>query len=144
MKLPSVQQILKNTVRTFLRFPFVLINSFICTFAVVILIDHEGPSQPTVLFKILMATLLGIPFLTGLSLLTEKRRWAKEYTAGLQIIGILLLIGYGCSVPYDLGEAPAIHILRLLIRGLTIFAVELPIMGYLNQFYMMHKSMISY
>ncbi|MDD1778891.1 MAG: hypothetical protein LUQ65_12070, partial [Candidatus Helarchaeota archaeon] len=63
MKLPSIQQVLQGSWRTFLRFPFVLVNAAIGTYAVVILIDHEGPNQATVLFNIMMATILGLPLL---------------------------------------------------------------------------------
>lgn len=146
MKLPSVKQILENTVRTFLRFPFVLINSFVCTFSVVILIDHEGPSQPSVLFKILMATILGIPLLTGFATMAEKQKWSRGLSVGLQIVGILLLIGYGCSVPYDLAEAPAVHILRLLIIviGVSLFFSFAPFIsrGEINGFWHYNKHLL--
>jgi hypothetical protein len=50
---------------------------------------------------------------------------------GLQIIGILLLVGYGCSVPSDLANAPAIHILRLILIAvaLHLFVTFAPFSG---------------
>jgi hypothetical protein len=131
MKLPSVQQILQDAARTFLRFPFVLINTALGTTAAVILIDHEGPAQATVLFNILLATILGIPLLTGFVLFAEKKKWDKGMAIGFQIIGILLLVGYGCSIPSDLLNAPAIHILRLLLIAvaLHLFVAFAPFSG---------------
>jgi len=131
MKLPSVQQILQDAIRTFLRFPFVLINAALGTISAVILIDYEGPAQPTVLFNILLATILGIPLLIGLALFTEKKKWSRGMAIGLQIIGLLLLVGYGCLVPSDLLEAPAIHILRMLLIAvaLHLFVAFAPFSG---------------
>jgi len=131
MNLPSVKKILQDAIRTFLRFPFVLINAALGTIAAVILIDHEGPAQATVLFNILLATILGIPLLTGFALFAEKKKWGRGMAIGLQIIGILLLVGYGCSVPSDLGDAPAIHILRLLLIAvaLHLFVAFAPFSG---------------
>jgi hypothetical protein len=120
IKLPSLQQVLLDVVRTFKRFPFVLINATIGTICAVILIDHEGPAQATVLFNILLATILGIPLLTGLALFSEKKKLAKGMAIALQVIGIALLVAYGCTVPSDLGEAPAIHILRFLIIAVAL------------------------
>jgi hypothetical protein len=131
MKLPSVQQILQYAARTFLRFPFVLINTALGTTAAVILIDYEGPPQATVLFKLLLATILGIPLLTGFALFAEKKKWGRRMALGLQIVGILFLVGYGCSVPSDLSEAPAIHILHMIMIAvaLHLFVAFAPFSG---------------
>lgn len=120
MRLPSVQQILQSAVHTFRRFPFVLINALLGTIAAVILADHEGPAQPTVLFNILLATILGIPLLTALALFTERKKWKKGRNLVLQEAGIVLLAAYGCSVPSDLGEAPGIYILRLFVNAVAL------------------------
>ena len=131
MKLPSLQQVLQDAIRTFRRFPFVLINAVLGTICAVILVDYEGPAQATVLFNILLATILGIPLLTGLSLLSEKKKLGKGIAITLQIIGIVLLVGYGYIVPSDLGEAPAIYILRhlLIAVALHLFVAFVPYYG---------------
>jgi len=131
MKLPSVQQIRHDAARTFLRFPFVLINAALGTITAVILIDYEGPAQATVLFKILLGAIAGIPLLTGFALFSEMKKWGRGMSIGLQIIGILLLVGYGCSVPSDLVNAPAIHILRLILIAvaLHLFVAFAPFSG---------------
>jgi hypothetical protein len=146
MKLPSVQKILQDAIRTFLRFPFVLTNAALGTITAVILIDYEGPPQATVLFNILLATILGIPLLTGFALLAEKKKWGRRMAIGLQIVGILLLVGYGCSVPSDLVEAPAIHILRMLMIAvaLHLFVAFAPFSGpgEINGFWQYNKILL--
>jgi hypothetical protein len=146
MKLPSVQQVLQDATRTFLRFPFVLINAALGTITAVILVDHEGPEQATVLFNILLATILGIPLLTGFALLAEKRKWGGWTALGLQFSGILLLAAYGCSVPTDLWEAPAIHILRLLVLASAshLFVAFAPYAarGEINGFWHYNKTLL--
>jgi hypothetical protein len=131
MKLPSVQKILQDTIRTFLRFPLVLINAALGTIAAVILIDHEGPAQATVLFNILLAAILGIPLLTGFALFAEKKKWSKGMAIGLQITGLLILVGYGYSVPSDLLNAPAIHVIRMILIAvaLHLFVTFAPFSG---------------
>ncbi len=131
MKLPSVQQVMQDATRTFLRFPFVLIDAALGTFTAVILLDHEGPPESTILFNILLATILGIPLLAGFALFSERRKWGKGMAIGLQLIGILLLAAYACTVPPDLAEAPAIHILRMLFlaAALHLFVAFAPYTG---------------
>jgi len=114
MKLPSLRQVLQDAAATFMRFPLVLINTALGTICVVLLIDHEGPARATVLFNIMAATLAGIPLLTALALFSEKRKQERLPAAALQAAGIILLVIYGWSLPSNLAEAPAFHILRLL------------------------------
>jgi len=80
-----------------------------------ILVDHEGSSEPTVLFNILFAGIFGIPFLLALALLKEKRKWGKNLSVDMQVGGILLLIAYGISIPSALQYAPSVHIVRLVL-----------------------------
>jgi len=120
MKLPSIQQVLQGSWRTFLRFPFVIVNAVIGTVTVVILIDHEGPPQATVLFNVMMATILGIPLLLALALIAEKGKWSRLYAFGTQVIGVVLLVAYACTIPTDLLAAPAIYILRQLLLAVAL------------------------
>lgn len=146
MRLPSLQQVLQDAGRAFKRFPFVLVNAAIGTVCAVLLIDHEGPAQATVLFNILLATILGIPLLTGLALLSEKKKLAKGMTITLQAAGIVLLVAYGSSVPSDLAEAPSIHILRFLIVAVAshLFVAFAPFNapGEINGFWHYNKSLL--
>jgi hypothetical protein len=122
MKLPSIQIILQDSARTFIRFPVVLINTFIMVIAALILVDHEGSSEPTVLYNILFAGIIGIPFLLSVALLKEKRGWGKNLSVDIQAGGILLLIAYSFTIPSALQYAPSVHIIRLI---LLIIAVHL-------------------
>jgi hypothetical protein len=145
MKLPSIQQVIQDSVRTFKRFPVVLINALIGTIAAVILIDHEGPPQATILFKIVFSTILGIPFLTALVLLAEKRKWGRAVSLVLQLLGVLLIAAYGCAVPANLDQAPAIFLLRQLILafGLHLCVAFAPYLGAgeLNGFWHYNKTL---
>jgi len=120
MKLPSVNQIVQGALRTFSRFPFVLCSSLAGTLAALILADYEGPESPTILFKILFGSILGIPLLLGLTLVAEKRVWGRTRSFGAQAIGIVLLIGYAFTVPQTLSFGPIFHIQRLLALSVAM------------------------
>jgi len=120
MKLPSIQQVVSDSGRTFRRFPLVVIDAVIGTVSGLILADHEGPPQPTILFNILFAAILGIPLLIAITLTAEKRQWKLSTSAASQIIGLLALAAYAWSVPPDLAEAPSIHLLRLLMMAVAL------------------------
>jgi hypothetical protein len=120
MKLPSIRQALQDAHRTLLRFPLVIADAAIGTAAGIILVDYEGPPQPSILFKILFAAILGIPFLTGIALTTERRQWGKPLSFTVQAIGVVLLCGYASTVPSDLANGPAIEIIRLLLLAVAL------------------------
>jgi hypothetical protein len=131
MKLPSIQQVASDTTRTIQRFPLVLFNAAVGTLVAIELIDHEGAQQPSVLFQILYAAILGMPLLIGLALMAEKRMWSALTALGIQCAGILALAGYAWSVPADLTAAPMIHVLRLfmLAVSLHLFVAVAPYIG---------------
>jgi hypothetical protein len=131
MKLPSIQQVAQESGRTFLRFPLVIISAALATVAALILIDYQGPATESILFSVLLAALLAIPILTGLSLLAEKRRLSRAQWAGIHVVGVLLLVAYGMTVPSDLTHAPVIHIIRfwILMIGAYLFAAVAPYVG---------------
>lgn len=114
MKLPSINQILQGALRTFSRFPFVLCAAIAGTVSGVTLADYEGPGSPTILFKILFASILGIPLLLGLALTAEKRKWTRLTSLGVQASGIALLVVYAFTVPATLSAGPVYHVQRLL------------------------------
>ncbi|MBI5021684.1 MAG: DUF4153 domain-containing protein [Ignavibacteriales bacterium] len=131
MKLPSIQQVVNNSTRTFRRFPLVLINAGVGTIVALILVDHEGPAQATILFNILFGAILGIPLLITIALTAEKRKWKSSMSVVAQIIGLLALTAYAWSVPSDLADAPNIHLIRLLMMaiGLHLFVAVVPYLG---------------
>lgn len=124
MKLPTIDQILRDARRSLLRFPLVLLAAFAGTAAVLVLIDYEGPPQPTFLFQVLFAAILGFPLLAGLALTAERRRWGSSVSLGSQLTGVILVSIYALFVPSQLDGAPLVHIIRLVILtvGLVLFA----------------------
>jgi hypothetical protein len=146
MKLPSVHQIIKDSSRTFLRFPFALVSAAIGTMAALILVDYEGPPSATVLFNILLASILGIPLLTAFALVAEKGKWGKSKSSITQLVGVLLLAAYAISVPSDLADAPIIHVLRLLILSIALhfFVAVAPFFrrGEINGFWHYNKTLL--
>ena len=120
MKLPSIQQVVNDSSRTLRRFPFVVVDAGIGTFSALILVDHEGPPQPTILFNILFAAILGIPLFITIALTAEKRKWKLSTSAAAHIIGLLALAAYAWSIPPDLADAPSIHLLRLLMIAVAL------------------------
>jgi hypothetical protein len=146
MKLPSIQQVVGDSSRTFRRFPFVVIDAVIGTGCALILADHEGPAQPTILFNILFAAILGIPLLMTLALTAEKRHWNSSMSLGSQIIGLLALAGYAWSVPTNISEAPSIHIQRLLMiaAALVLFVAVVPYAraGETNGYWQYNKALL--
>jgi len=146
LKLPSIRQAIQAAQSTFFRFPFVIVDAAIGTVAALILVDYEGPPGPTILFKILLATILGIPLLTSLVLLGERKRWGTPVALSVQAIGVLLLVGYAFTVPSDLTNAPAIAIIRFFILAfaLHLFVATAPfaVRGELNGFWHYNKVLL--
>ncbi|PWB71153.1 hypothetical protein C3F09_08165, partial [candidate division GN15 bacterium] len=144
MRLPSIDQIIAEGKRTCLRFPLAVIAAFLATVAGLILIDYEGPGEQTVLFPILLASVLGFFLLSALALTTEKMRKSGSKTAIVQAIGAILIIAYGFAVPTDLPKAPTSHIVQfvMLLIGLCFFLMVAPYWrkGETNGFWQYNKT----
>jgi hypothetical protein len=121
-----------------MRFPFVLVHAVVGTACALILIDHEGPPQPTFLFQVIFGAVLAFPLLTGLAVVSEKKKLNKATSLGMQVAGVLLAALYALSVPQELSGAPNFHMARLLMltAGLVLFAFAAPYLG--------HKSELGY
>ncbi len=131
MKLPSITQVAVDAARTLRRFPIVLLNAAAGTAAAVILLEHEGPAQSTILFKVLFAAVLGMPLLIMIALSAEKRRWSAGAALAAQCAGVLALAAYAWTIPSDLSNAPEIHYYRLLLiaAGLHFCVAVVPFAG---------------
>ncbi len=138
MNLPSITQTVADARNTFTRFPVVILDAIIGTACALILIDYQGPSGPTVLFPIVFGAALGLPLLTGLAITSQKWKWSRSISLGVQIAGVVLVGLYAMSVPKDLIDAPNIHLLRLLmlILGMVLFILAAP--------YIRHESELGY
>jgi hypothetical protein len=146
MKLPSIQQVLRESFRTLSRFPFVLVDAAVGTVTALMIVDYEGPPTSSVLFKILFASILGFPLLLASVLVAEKRNWHKSLTMGVQVIAVFLLIAYAFSVPSNLLCAPLLHLYRLLMLALALclLVATTPFAGsdQLNGFWHYNKSLL--
>ncbi|RPH34752.1 DUF4153 domain-containing protein, partial [bacterium] len=120
MKLPSIGQAYQEARATFRRFPVVIFDAALATGAALILVDHEGPAEPTILFNIFFAGVLGIPFLITLALVAERRGFSTRAGLGLQMAGILLLAGYAVTIPMDFMHAPLAPLFRFFILGVAL------------------------
>jgi len=85
-----------------------------------LLVDHEGAAQQTILFPILFASILGLPLFISLRLLAERKMWRSPVIFGTRIIGLLLLVGYGFVTPQDYLNAPGFHLIRFLILAAVL------------------------
>ena len=144
MKLPSIRQVLQDGRETLSRFPAVIGIAVLGTGAALLLIDHEGAPRPTVLFKILLASILAIPLLTALALLSERKSRGMFRGPLLQSLGVLILILYALTVPSNLSNAPLVTLFRFFT-----FAVALHLLvavaahttrGELNGFWHFNKT----
>jgi hypothetical protein len=131
MKLPSIRLALQDARDTFLRFPIVVLDAIVGTTAALILVDHEGPPQPTLLFRVLFATALGLLLLLSLALHSERKRHGRWATFGFQCAGVLLLVAYAFTVPLELMHAPHLVTFRFLLLGtaLGLLAMIVPSAG---------------
>jgi hypothetical protein len=145
MKLPSIQQVFSQANRTIVRFPFVLCCALSVVSTALIIIENQPSQNPTQAYPILLAAGLGLPLLAALALCAEKRKWSPGLSAGSQLLGVLLLLGYGFTVPNTLPQEPAFYFIRfcLLAMGLILLVMILPYMkkGELNGFWQYNKAL---
>jgi len=119
MKLASLRNAVHDALQTLSRFPLVLVSAATATVAGIILLDREGPPQPTILWSFLYGGILGIPLLIALRLTGEKRRWRPILSWGIQCAGVVLLVIYASTVPRNVPEAPASAVVCLLLFALA-------------------------
>lgn len=112
MRLPSIAQIGAEYNRTFRRFPLVLSCATLGTIVAIILVEHEGPPEPSILFNILLTTILALPLMTALKLASERGRSSANRAWIAQLFGAFLLVVYALTVPTDLPRAPLFHLFR--------------------------------
>ena len=135
MRLPSITQAVADARRTFVRFPFIVLDAIIGTVCVLILIDYEGPPGPTFLFQVVFAAIFGFPLLTGLAIIAEKKKLRTSVSLGTQLAGVVVSAAYALSVPQMLTNAPNIHIFRLAMftTGWVLFAFAVPYFRHENE-----------
>jgi hypothetical protein len=146
MKLPSIQQVLRESSRTLMRFPFVLADAAVGTLVALMIVDYEGPPTSSILFNILFASILGFPLLLASALVAERRGWHKSLALGVQVLGVFLLVAYALSVPSNILSAPHFHVQRLLMLALALclLVATAPFAAtqQLNGFWQFNKSLL--
>lgn len=135
VKLPSISQAFDDARRTFVRFPFVVLDAIVGTACALILTDHEGPPEPTILFQVVFAAVFCFPLLTGLAITAEKKKWSSLVSLGAQLAAVALAVLYSLYVPKELMGAPNIHVIRLvmLTTGWVLFAFAVPYFRHENE-----------
>lgn len=131
MKIPSVDAIINGIVRTLVRFPLVIASAVLGTVSAILLIESEGVAGPTILFKLLFASALGIPWLFGIVMIAERNKWKSVPKLGGQIVGIIVLVGYAMTVPSVLSSGSEYHISRFFLFALAahFFVSVAPFIG---------------
>lgn len=120
MQFPSISQTAADARKTAMRFPFVLLISLLGTICAIVLIEKQPSEEPTVFISLLYSSILGIPFLTTLTLLSEKKQWGIGISIGAQVIGLLLLGLYSFMIPHTMEGVPMLYTLRQLLLGLAL------------------------
>ncbi|MDK9700284.1 MAG: DUF4153 domain-containing protein [bacterium] len=106
-----------------MRFPFVLLDTVVGTVCALILIDNQDTPGSTVLNQVVFGAILGFPLLICLTFTSEKWKWRRSASLGVQLAAILFVGLYSTTVPQNLDGIPGIHPIRLLM--LTIGAILL-------------------
>ncbi len=130
MKLPSLKTVVTDSVRTFVRFPVVLLVSIVGTIAAVALIGSDEPGD-TGLFNVLLASLLGLPLLIALAGLSEVRGLPRVAALAVQSAAVVVLVAYALTLPRHFPDAPLYHLVRffLLLAALHFLAAYAPYSG---------------
>ncbi len=144
MKLPSIRQVCLEAAYAARRFPLVLFCAFVLVITALALIESE-PSRSAG-FPIILSAALGLPLLTALALFTEKRKLSFGFSTIIQLMGMLLLVGYAFTLPTSFESAPAAFFIRfgLLAAGWIILVMILPYLkkGELNGFWQFNKTLL--
>jgi hypothetical protein len=131
MKLPSVQQMLQGANQTLRRFPFVVTCAVIGTLVALALADFETPPASSPLFNMLVAALVGIPFMLAVALIAENGKWSITKRIATQSLGVILLAAYALTIPSALIGAPLYHLFRfqMLLVAFLFFMTVSPYIG---------------
>jgi len=142
MKLPSVVFVFSEGKRTAARFPLALICGITAAITAMVLVDHRGDDSH--LYRLLMASQIGIPLSIALTILADRRgaghssvvKWVH------QLSGLGLLIGYYFTLPADMGLVPTTRFIQLNV-GLHLLVAFVPYIGVddSNGFWQYNKSL---
>jgi hypothetical protein len=143
MKLPSVVFVFSEGKRAAARIPLALICGFTAAITAMVLTDHRGDDSH--LYRLLMASQIGIPLSIALTILAERRgaghssvvKWVH------QLSGLGLLIAYYFTLPADIGMVTTTRFIQLNV-GLHLLVAFVPYIGIddANGFWQYNKSLL--
>jgi hypothetical protein len=143
MKLLSIRQVCLEARGAARRFPLVLFCALALVITALILIENE-PKQ-SMGFPVLFSAMLGLPLLAALALCAEKQKLSPGLSLSTQLLGVLLLVAYGFSVPTSFQHEQADFFIRfgLLAAGLVLLVMIAPYLkkGEMNGFWQYNKTL---
>ncbi|MFZ5979027.1 MAG: DUF4153 domain-containing protein [Candidatus Zixiibacteriota bacterium] len=146
MKLPSIVQIGTEYIKTIRRFPLVILSAVAGSVMAIILVENEGEPPASILYNILLASILALPLLASLKLTAEKFKLPTAKLWSLQAIGLCLLIAYAFTIPSNLDGAPMFYLFRFFAfaLGLCFLFSVLPFsrVGQANGFWQFNKIIV--
>jgi hypothetical protein len=92
MAVPSIQYLTQQAIRSFCRFPSVILSALIAAIAAVVLISMQNSNNHLPLLNIMLCAALGIPLFFSLIVFAEKKNWEKNKIIIAHIIVAVLLV----------------------------------------------------
>lgn len=114
--LPSIDRLLSGAIAVVKRFPLALQCATVASILVVVVIEHRDVHEPSILLKLIVTLLLGLPLFIALALASENRNWSVRTRILSQVIGLAVLAAHYATVPIDLFN-PANTAIRQVILG---------------------------
>lgn len=121
MKLPSISQIWADYNHTLRRFPLTMLSALVCAVVSIVLVEQEKTIGPSILYGILLTTILALPLLTALKVAAERESANPGRGWILQAVGVALIVVYPLTVPADLPQAPMVYIFRFFALAVAAF-----------------------
>jgi len=128
MKFPSITQIIEQTFKTFLRFPFAIIVAFFGTFISISLIERNESYDQNLYLNLLHTCFIGIVWFIAIDLFSEFKKYNFTKKLIIRITGAVFLIAYYFLLPVPFIN---IHIYRglLIIIGLHLLVSFVAFIG---------------
>lgn len=121
MKLPSLDLLITGFIKTFQRFPLVILAACVSSFTMMYLTSGTEAERKNAedLIKVVLCCQLGICLFLAFSFVSESFAHSQKTKWGLQFLGIGLLVGYFISLP-EIKNFEAIHVIRTILFGIGL------------------------
>jgi len=147
MQLLSIQNLINDGVKSFLRFPFTLIMAFSAALSTIYYIETDLSSHAEnlnmyLVINFIRASYLGIPLMLSLKLLALRFDFNTAKTVVLKIGGLAILTLYYFSLPEYFSESSLIRQVLFFI-ALHCFISFIPFLkkGNMNEFWEYNKTL---